>query len=122
VGLSAFADDVRYATNEARAVNRESLTLALRQCFSDQGRVALTETLSKAGVPAGLLNDLGQVMEDPQVQHSDLVVKFAMGEAKPLQVLGNPLKLSRTPAQYLTPPPKLGEHTEQVLKRSRKKS
>jgi crotonobetainyl-CoA:carnitine CoA-transferase CaiB-like acyl-CoA transferase len=122
VGLSEFADDVRYATNEARAVNRESLTLALRQWFSDKGRVALTETLSKAGVPAGLLNDLGQVMEDPQVQHSDLVVKFAMGEAKPIQVLGNPLKLSRTPAQYLTPPPKLGEHTEQVLKRSREKS
>jgi len=37
-------------------------------------------------------------------------------------VLGNPLKLSRTPAQYLTPPPKLGEHTEQVLKRSHEKS
>jgi crotonobetainyl-CoA:carnitine CoA-transferase CaiB-like acyl-CoA transferase len=77
--------------------------------------------LSKAGVPAGLLNDLGQVMEDPQVKHSDLVVNFSMGHAKPIQVLGNPLKLSRTPAQYLTPPPKLGEHTEEVLRRSDKK-
>jgi crotonobetainyl-CoA:carnitine CoA-transferase CaiB-like acyl-CoA transferase len=84
--------------------------------------VALTETLSKAGVPAGLLNDLGQVMEDPQVKHSDLVVKFATGEAKPIRVLGNPLKLSRTPAQYLTAPPKLGEHTQEILKRSNKKS
>ncbi len=119
VGLSELADDVRYATNEARAINRESITLALQQCFKDKGRVELTEVLSKAGVPAGLLNDLGQVMDDPQVKHSDLVVNFAVEDEAAIRVLGNPLKLSRTPAQYLVPPPKLGQHTDEVLKRTK---
>ena len=119
VGLSELADDVRYATNEARAINRESITLALQQCFKDKGRVELTEVLSTAGVPAGLLNDLGQVMDDPQVKHSDLVVNFAVENEAAIRVLGNPLKLSRTPAQYLLPPPKLGQHTDEVLKRTK---
>jgi len=119
VGLSELADDVRYATNEARAINRESITLALQQCFKDKGRVELTEVLSTAGVPAGLLNDLGQVMDDPQVKHSDLVVNFAVEDEAAIRVLGNPLKLSRTPAQYLVPPPKLGQHTDEVLKRTK---
>ena len=119
VGLSELADDIRYATNEARAINRESITLALQQCFKDRGRVELTEILSKAGVPAGLLNDLGQVMDDPQVKHSDLVVNFAVEDEAAIRVLGNPLKLSRTPAQYLVPPPKLGQHTAEVLKRTK---
>ena len=119
VGLSELADDIRYATNEARAINRESITLALQQCFKDKGRVELTEVLSKAGVPAGLLNDLGQVMDDPQVKHSDLVVNFAVEDEAAIRVLGNPLKLSRTPAQYLVPPPKLGQHTDEVLKRTK---
>ncbi len=119
VGLSELADDVRYATNEARAINRESITLALQQCFKYKGRVELTEVLSKAGVPAGLLNDLGQVMDDPQVKHSDLVVNFAVEDEAAIRVLGNPLKLSRTPAQYLVPPPKLGQHTDEVLKRTK---
>lgn len=110
-----LSDDPRYSTNEARVKNRDTLITLLQEYFSSRDRHVLTEILSKAGVPAGPVNNLQEALEDPQVRHSKLVVDFPNQKGDTLRVLGTPLKFSRTPAQYLSPPPSLGQHTHEII-------
>lgn len=74
--------------------------------------------LSALGVPSGPVNDIKQVFEDPQVLHRGMKIavpdSHAQGGAVPL--VGNPIKMSATPVGYRRPPPRLGEHTDEVLR------
>jgi len=110
-----LSDDPRYSTNEARVKNRDTLIAILQEYFSSRNRHELTDILSKAGVPAGPVNNLQEALDDPQVRHSKLIVDFPRKLGDSLRVLGTPLKLSRTPAQYLSPPPSLGQHSHEFI-------
>jgi len=95
--------------------NRVELTQTLQAEF-DLGTVAIwVERLVAAGIPAGPINDIAQVFEDPQVISRGLRVQVEHPEAGPLPLLANPMKLSATPPAYTIPPPVLGEHTDAVL-------
>jgi crotonobetainyl-CoA:carnitine CoA-transferase CaiB-like acyl-CoA transferase len=66
-------------------------------------------------VPAGPINDLGQVFADPQVRSRGMVAQVAHPRRRSLELVASPIKLSATPAQVRRPPPLLGEHTDAVL-------
>jgi crotonobetainyl-CoA:carnitine CoA-transferase CaiB-like acyl-CoA transferase len=74
------------------------------------------EILNRAGVPAGRVQTLDQVFQDPQVLAQDMVLETKSGGVD-VKVTGFPVKLSNTPARLHHPPPGLGEHTEVVLER-----
>ena len=69
-----------------------------------------------AAVPAGPINNLAQVFADPQVRHLQLERRIAHPEVGQVSMPGIPYRLSRTPADVFTPPPVLGQHTEEVLR------
>ena len=76
------------------------------------------EGLAKAGVPASPVNDISQVFHDPQVLVRGM--KLAMphpgaGSGK-VDLIANPIKYGETPIDYRLPPPRLGEHTGEVLR------
>jgi crotonobetainyl-CoA:carnitine CoA-transferase CaiB-like acyl-CoA transferase len=73
------------------------------------------ETLRSAGVPAGRIDSVRDVCEHPQVIARDMVVELEHPEAGPIRVTGVPIKLSETPGAVDSPPPVLGQHTEDVL-------
>lgn len=120
LGKPSLAADKRFVCNADRVKHRDILLPMLRNVIQRMESVALVDELSRAGVPAGVINDLAQTFSDPQVKHSDVVVEFTGGNGQPLKVLGSPIKLSRTPAQYLLRPPVLGEHTEEILAQLRR--
>ncbi len=68
-------------------------------------------------MPCGPVNTLDKVFADPQVLHRGMHVTLPYDEAAggKIELIGNPIKYSKTPVAYDRPPPKLGEHTEQVL-------
>ena len=117
LGCEALADDPRFAGNSGRVAHRDPLVPLLQ---AERLKCAKAEGLSRraaAGVPAGPINTVAEVFAEPQVQARGMQVGVPHPDNPGLQLVGNPIKLSRTPVSYGRPPPTLGEHTERVLGR-----
>ena len=68
-------------------------------------------------VPVGLINNLEQAFQEPQVQARNMLVDMQHPLKENLTVIGSPIKMSRTPVEYRKAPPMLGEHTDEILSR-----
>jgi len=110
-----LADDERFATNPARVAHRDTLVPLLAELIATRPRAPLLAALEQAGVPAGPINDLEQVFDDPQVRARQLQIELPHPSAGKVNLVASPLRLSATPPNYQLPPPLLGQHTEQVL-------
>jgi crotonobetainyl-CoA:carnitine CoA-transferase CaiB-like acyl-CoA transferase len=75
----------------------------------------LVAALNEAGVPSGRANTVPEALADPQVEARQMLLDFHEPEMNGLRVLGNPIKLSENGAQPTRRPPRLGEHTREVL-------
>ena len=71
--------------------------------------------LERVGVPCGPINDLAQVFDDPQVKARGLALQLPHVLAGMVPQVASPIRLSKTPVEYRSAPPLLGEHTAQVL-------
>ncbi|SSS05958.1 L-carnitine dehydrogenase [Acinetobacter baumannii] len=58
-----------------------------------------------------------QAFQEPQVIARQMLVEMNHPQRKKLKIIGSPIKLSRTPVEYKTAPPLLGEHTQAILGR-----
>lgn len=72
--------------------------------------------MTSRAVPCGPVNDIGQVFNDPHVQHRGMKMRMEHPTIGQVTLLGNPAKLSVTPPQYRRAPPLLGQHTSEVLR------
>ncbi len=111
-----IAADPRFATNAARVANRRALVEALNPVFARRTTDEWVTRLLAAGVPAGPIYRMSEVMRDPQVLHREMVVELEHPRAGRITVNGTPVKLTETPGGIRTPPPVLGEHTGDVLR------
>jgi formyl-CoA transferase/CoA:oxalate CoA-transferase len=111
-----FAGDPRFATNAARVEHRAELLDALMPVFRSRSTAEWVARLVDAGVPAGPISLISDVMTDQQVLHRDMVVEVHHPRAGRVRVNGVPLKFSETPGAVRTPPPVLGEHTAAILR------
>ncbi|MGO3858043.1 MAG: CaiB/BaiF CoA transferase family protein [Neisseriaceae bacterium] len=115
LGHPEWASDSRFMTNPDRVAHREALIGLMVPCFMDKSRDEWLNLLEAANVPCGPINNIAEAFAMPQVQARAMSVSLSESE-RAMQLIGNPLKLSRTPVQYQSLPPKLGQHTEEVLK------
>lgn len=116
IGRPGLAEDVRFMTNSNRVINREVLVPMLVEAMKTQARDYWLAELEKAGVPAGPINTMDQVYQDPQVQSRGMQISLPHGSAGQAPVGASPLRLSGSPVNYRHAAPLLGEHTEQVLR------
>jgi glutaryl-CoA transferase len=116
IGLPEVAQNPEYQTNADRVRNREKLLpLIANQLRQRTGREWLT-AFDEAQIPAGPINSLDAVFEDPHIATRNLLLEFLQnGNGSPVRVVGNPIRFSRTPITQQTPPPTLSEHTEEIL-------
>jgi crotonobetainyl-CoA:carnitine CoA-transferase CaiB-like acyl-CoA transferase len=114
--LAYLLEDPLFADEASRSKNR----LAINQIISDVTRQRssseLIAKLNKAGVPCGPINRMDEVFADPQVQHLGMAAPVRHGSLGEIEVVNQPVKLSRTPSHIAHPTPEKGEHTEEVLK------
>lgn len=115
MGLASLKEDPRFAVNKDRVNNREELQRILDAFFAEKTVEETIEALREAGVPCGPINDIGQALSEPQVLAREMVVDVDAPVAGPTKVTGVPIKLSETPGAVRTPPPALGQHTDEVL-------
>ncbi|MDH5455861.1 MAG: CoA transferase [Gammaproteobacteria bacterium] len=116
VGASELARDKRYATNAARIENRATLVSLLQDRLRAHSTAHWLQAFAARGVPAGPINDIGEVLGNAYAQERELVryLTNAAGDAVP--TVSNPVNFSATPVHYTSAPPLLGEHTEEVLR------
>jgi len=113
--LTNIKDDPNFAVNANRVKNREALAKLLVPFFADLKVAPTLSALKSAGIPCGPINDLSQVFSEPQIIARDMVLDMEVPEAGPTKLTGVPIKLSETPGAVETPPPSLGQHTEEIL-------
>jgi len=116
VGVGHLVDDPRFTSNTDRVRNRSALKSELEKAFSPYGVDELVEILNKASVPCGRVRTIAEAIEDPQIEPRQMLLTFDDPELKGFRVLGNPIKLSDSPAKPTRRPPRLGEHTTEILK------
>ncbi len=115
LGEPALAADSRFARNAERVRHREVLIPHLQLLFSAWAQAPLLAALDAGGVPAGPINTLSQVFENPQVAYRQTQfsqMSPTMGEVPAVRC---PLRLSGADVGAALPPPALGEHTVEVL-------
>jgi crotonobetainyl-CoA:carnitine CoA-transferase CaiB-like acyl-CoA transferase len=115
LGCAELADDVRFASNRGRVHNRDTLVPLLQAKMLERNKDQWLELLESVQVPAGPINTVADVFAEPQIQAREMQVSVPHPLNPGLQLVGNPIKLSRTPVEYRDPPPSLGQHTEEVL-------
>lgn len=114
-GLTALADDPRFATNAGRVRNRETLIPAMAPALATRSTSAWCEALGRRAVPCGPINRLDQTFENEQVRHRGMKMAMAHPAAAQVPLVANPIHFTCHPIEYGQAPPLLGEHTQQVL-------
>lgn len=117
-GLSGLADDPRFASNRARVTNRDALIPQLKRITATQPRAFWMHALHELKIPCGPINTIPEVFSDAQVLARGMKVEIpAPGVAdNKVTVIGNPIHMSRTSPSYRRPPPRIGEHTDEILR------
>lgn len=114
-GHPEWCDDPRFRTPSDRVEHRQELTAAIEAVTTQKPCAYWLEQLKGAGIPAGPILDYSDVFADPHVRARDMIWEYEAPNADPQRTLGNPVKLSETPAALRRRPPALGEHTRQIL-------
>ena len=113
--LDELAEDPRFADNGRRVANRAALIPMLEKRIGALSRDDVVKRLREANVPVGPINDLAAVFADPTVRHLGLIAEIDHPTAGRVRAPGIPVRMDGTPPSVRTPPPLLGEHTDEVL-------
>jgi formyl-CoA transferase len=105
-----------FKTAEARAQNRQALNKELNAGFRKKKSAEWVEILNAGGVPCGPIYRMDEVFADPQVKHVQASAAVTHKTLGKLNLINQPVKLSRTPAKLVAASPERGEHTEEVLR------
>jgi crotonobetainyl-CoA:carnitine CoA-transferase CaiB-like acyl-CoA transferase len=114
-GLMALAENPDFRTNKQRVVNRRELIDKLSAVTVTHPTAHWVEALESVGVPAGPINSLDAVFDDPQVRARAMQIELPHPVAGTVSLVANPLRLSETPVTYRSAPPTLGAQTHEVL-------
>ena len=109
-----LADDPRFATNPQRLANRDALNAILRPAMQMLDTDRVFAGLEDLKVPVGPVQTLDQVFATDQVTARQMQISM-QAEPGEVELIGNPLKLSRTPVTYRKAPPVCGADTATVL-------
>ena len=113
--LPALAGDPRFASSPLRVANRAALDAVVEPAIAGRTVLDCLTAFEAAGLPAGPINDVGQVFADPQVQAREAVVHFDHPDLGAVACLASPMRMSQTPVRYDRRPAQLGEHTRETL-------
>ena len=117
LGADDLADDPRFSTNKDRVERHEALRPILVERLRARPAADWIALLTEAGIPCGAVRDLKEVFSDPQIVERAMVVALDHPVAGAIRALGVPVKLNDTPGSVRTPPPTLGQQTEEILGR-----
>jgi formyl-CoA transferase len=116
LGAEHLLDDVEFQTDAVRSKNRVRLNKELAAITATRISVEWMRALNDAGVPCGPIYSIDQVFADEQVRHLGLAQTVSHPALGAIQLVGQPVHLSRTPSKLRTAAPEKGEHTDEILR------
>ena len=116
IGEPQLARDPLYAHNSDRIANRDGLVALLQHALAKKTTAHWLEQLEKRSVPAGPINDIGEVLSNDYARERQLVRHVENSAGEPVPTVANPVNFSATAVHYSKAPPRLGEHTDEVLR------
>ncbi len=115
VGKPEWAEDSRFSNRKGRMENYDTLVEQLTPIFHGGRRDEWLRRLTEMDVPAAPINTLDEVFADPQVKTYGFPVEVEHPKMGKMKLVGNAVDMSRTPPSIDSPPPVLGEHTDEIL-------
>jgi crotonobetainyl-CoA:carnitine CoA-transferase CaiB-like acyl-CoA transferase len=115
LGHPEWSQDARFMRNRDRVANRDALDGLINQALAGDKADAWIAKLQAAGIPSGPINTVAQALDDPHTAARRMVETVEHPAIGALRLLGIPFKFGDTPASVRRAPPRLGEHTEQIL-------
>jgi len=115
IGRPELVGDPRFTTNTCRMRNRAALTAAIGERLRERPSAAWISAFEAAGVPAGPVNQISDMVADPQVAAREMVVEVDHPRAGRTRALGHPIKFSETTGDRTRPAPLLGQHSREIL-------
>ena len=115
VGLPELKTDPRFQERDTRKANRKLLTPILEEKLTQNTTEFWVELLNGKGVPSGDILTLGKALDSEQVKHRQTIVSIKEPKIGDIKVFNLSAKFSKTPATVDTPPPRLSQHTEEIL-------
>jgi len=117
LGVPGLAEDPLFATNSARLVNREALIPQLAARIKTFTKAALVAEMDARSIPGGIINTVPEAFETEQAKARGTRIEMPYPQAGSgtVPLIGNPLKLSRTPVTYRHAPPLCGADTDAVI-------
>lgn len=116
LGREELITDQRFATGWDRLSRIEEMWREIEKSTVKMQTDDLVEAVEQAGVTLGRVNSVTEFMADPHVKHNELVVEYEDPEFGPIRHLNYPARFDRTPASVRARAPKLGEHSDTILK------
>jgi CoA:oxalate CoA-transferase len=120
LGAPALASDARFATNESRCAHEPALRAALEAALASADCDTWLARLEAAEIPCAPVQNVAEVLAHPQVRARNMALPIDGPDYAGLIVAGNPMKLSTMrERKSANPPPKLGEHREDITRARR---
>lgn len=116
LGAAAMMQNPDYKDAKSRSQNRKALNAEIDTYTQHKSSAEWIDIMNKAGVPCGPIYNIDQVFADPQVKHLGIAQSVKKKDGSTLNVVGQPVRLSRSKNRIAAPPPAIGEHTNEVLK------
>lgn len=115
LGRPELATDPRFATVSARIANRDVVLETLGEIFAERDAAYWIGRLESEDVPVSPVNTLDGVFANPQIHHRQMRRTVETGDGRTVDLLSNPIRFSDNPIDSYAAPPRLGEHTHEVL-------
>lgn len=116
IGCDGLEDDPRFASNAARIAHRGELVAIIGERLRHETTAYWLKKLAEHGVPAGPINDIAEVLGNDFARERGLVRSIRNSAGIDVPLVSNPVDFSATPVVSGRAPPRLGEHTEEVLR------
>ncbi len=116
IGAEHLLDDEEFKTDAGRSKHRARLNKELAAITATRASGEWVRLLNDAGVPCGPIYSIDQVFADEQVRHLGIAQTVPHSALGDIQVVGQPVHLSRTPSKLRTAAPEKGEHTDEILR------
>ncbi len=112
IGLDALIDDPRFVRNDDRLANHAQLEPLLAAVLQGRTSAEWLERLAAADVPSGPINSVPEALAMPHVAARGMVTQVNRASGPPLRLVSSPIG---PPGKTPVPPPRLGEHTDEIL-------
>jgi crotonobetainyl-CoA:carnitine CoA-transferase CaiB-like acyl-CoA transferase len=116
LGVPELKEDARFKERDTRKANRKQLTPLLEDKLKEKETLYWAEALNKKGIPSGEILSLEDALNAPQIGHRETIKTVNAPEIGDLKLFNLTAKFEKTPASIDSPPPKLSEHTAELLK------